>query len=571
MDIIKPLVYRTSAQNEALRTRAKTYKLPINIYEDFSTYAEYFLPKIKVGRKFYSWQWFHYYIANIFQQAIFGNGTLATIEVGPQIGKSLLTSLAITYIHGISPDTNIIYTTYNEEKATDFTKRFLLQWMGLDKYKTIFPHISLKYELDKKDSSKAGAIQRKLSTMKDNAYTLSNFNTKLNYRGGYRCFGLDQGIHGLPADIFIIDDYVSNGDQVKSEVFRKARQEWFYNDMPSRLQDNGSIIIALCTRWYNEDIIGLLHRSYDEDIVPDCISAGIEPPQLNKVRIRAAFRPTDNNPVCDPRKNEGDVLWNVHTLKYSLAKKGIYYSAMYNCDPTETDATLQLRDSDFAYYDKLPDAAGRYMFCIDGASTIKQNSDFTAIGLWFVSGFQRFLIKLWYLKLMTPDLVDFVINLLTIEYKNYDECLIEFADSGKALCQFLQQKNIRHTPLGFSGKALNDTTYKSKTDITSQSNSKMERYLRILPEFFTDEKRIFIPKEDIEHKQEFLRQMITFDANPKRKDDLVDMATYLIYYTGKNVFIAAPRNKINYKPLYNNAMCYNMSYSKNYGFNRNSL
>lgn len=565
-----PLIVRTKAQTQVLREYAKSKGLPERIYENFGIYANYMVPKIKVGKTFYDWIWVHWYIAENLNQAIFSNGTLLTIEVGPQIGKSILTALFISYVHGLSPDSSVIYATYNETKAVDFTKRYVTKFMTDKKYKNIFPHIALKFELDKKDSSAERQIQSKTSTMKDTEFTLLNTKTKKNYLGGYRCFGLDQGIHGVPGDIFLIDDYVDKGDSVKSENFRNKRTEWFYNDMPSRLQDNNSIVIALCTRWYYADIIGLLHSAYEQDIVPDCIAEGIIPPVLNKVRIRAEYRISDDNPKCDPRTREGEKLWKVHTLKYSLAKKGAYFSAMYNCDPSDTDSVNQIKESAFGYYDDLPDVAGRWIYSIDGASTTKQKSDHTAIGLWFVTGFKRYLVKLWYRKFEVPDLIDFVKNLLDTEVEHYDDCLIEYANSGVPLSQFLTRAGYKCTALGFSGNPIDDTQRRKKSEGITKGNSKIERYLRIIPEFSQEEKRIMLPANKIEHQAEFLRQMTTFDGTAGRSDDLVDMATYLIFYTGKNVFKRSVRKNINKTSLHNTNMSYNLGKSNlgNYGFRR---
>jgi len=50
----------------------------------------------------------------------------------------------------------------------------------------------------------------------------------------------------------------------------------------------------------------------------------------------------------------------------------------------------------------------------------------------------------------------------------------------------------------------------------------------------------------------------------------VDMATYLIFYTGKNVFKRSVRKNINKTSLHNTNMRYNLGKSNlgNYGFRR---
>lgn len=543
----KPLITRTPEQLATLRQYALENGLPIDIYENFTSFAHYMVPLI--GEEQFEWQWFHYHICDMYNQVIFKGVKLFTIELPPQIGKSLLTSLFIVYCFGINPDLSIMYVTYNEKKATDFTKKYVIHQLGTAKYAKIFPFVVTKNMLDKKDNSKTGSFQKKTATFSDTEFTLSCpiASMQKNYRGGYKCFGMEQGIHGSPANIFLVDDYVDKGDSVRSENFRRQRQEWFYNDMASRLQGNNSVVGAICTRWYHLDIIGLLHQSYTVDICPAFLEYDLTPPNLEKVKIRFEYRETDNNPPCDPRTKTGQILWLEHLLKYSIAKKGIYANAMYNCDPSDTDSVMQLRPSDFAYYDKLPDVAGRYMFSIDGASTTNKRSDHTAIGYWFVSGLRRYLVKLWYVKMENPVLLRFVKDLL--DTHEYDECLIEFASAGVPLSQSLKDEKYPNiTQLGFSGRPIQSTAKVKNEDKIGKGNSKLERYLRCLPEFLNQDKRIFIPKFKIDHLDTFITQLTTFDGSDGRADDMVDMATYLVYYTKKNVVLYNPRRE-NLQPV----------------------
>lgn len=567
----KPLVSRTPQELEVLRDYAKEQGLPENIYEDFAVFAHYMVPLI--GEEAFEWQWFHYYICAMYNAVIFGGVKLFSIELPPQVGKSLLTSLFIVYCFGINPDLNIMYVTYNENKAKDFTKKYVIHQLGTSKYAAIFPFVVTKNMLDKKDNTKQGSFQRKTATFSDTEFTLSCpiESLKRNYRGGYKCFGMEQGIHGSPANIFLVDDYVDKAQSVMSDNFRIQRREWFFNDMASRLQGNNSVVGAICTRWYHEDIIGLMEDTHKNEVIPLFEKYKKIPPQLNKVKIRTEYRLSDDNPQEDPRSEEGQLLWEEHLLKIAFAKKGAFFNAVYNCDPSATDCRRQLRDEDFGYYDSIPDVAGRWVFSIDGASTTKKRSDHTAIGLWFISGTKRYLAKIWYLKLETPDLIDFVVNLLKVEYPHYDDCLIEYANSGVTLVQTLRKKHhLKCKALGFSGREISDDTKANKGDSITKANGKLERYLRVLPEFQMEDKRIWLSKEPIEHQAEFIRQFTTFDGTEGKADDLVDMGTYLIFYTGINIIQAANTRRVNQKSMYSkNDMCYtlNNNSNANYGFN----
>lgn len=551
-DYSSPLVTRSAEDLTSLRKYAIEAKLPFDIYESFKTFSYYMIDKW--GEAQLDWEWFHYEMANGFQGVVTGECSFLSVECPPQHGKSVLLTLFICYAFGINPNLQIIYATYSEDRAIQVVKEYILSTMSSEKYRKIFPHVLLKADLDKKGSDAKSLLQRKVSSLKDNEFTISSPFGK-NYRGKLLARATGQGIHGVAADIFAIDDFVPNAESAASMNFRRKLTDWFYTDAVSRFQPNTKFIIV-CTRWYNDDPCGLLEREA-KNLVIEFEKNNISPPKFKKIRLRAQYRESDDNVKNDPRNKTGDWLWLPMLTKYILAQKAPNYNALYNCDPTETEGRSQLKETDFGYYDELPDVAGRYMFSIDGASTNNKNSDHTAIGYWFVSSTRRYLIKIWYIKKETPDLIIFVKQLLD-EYK-YDTCLIEFASAGVPLSQTLKKDGYNNIiQLGFSGREINSDNKIKAEDKIAKSNSKMERYLRVLPEFFYEEKRIFIPRQDIPHLKTFIQQMTTFDGVDGKADDLVDMATYLIYYTTISLVKS-------YKPSSNNknytkqtSMCYNV-------------
>jgi len=110
--------------------------------------------------------------------------------------------------------------------------------------------------------------------------------------------------------------------------------------------------------------------------------------------------------------------------------------------------------------------------------------------------------------------------------------------------------------VGFSGRPIESKTPTKNQDKIAKGNSKMERYLRCIPEFMFEEKRIYVPKADIEHLKTFMQQLTTFDGVDGKADDMVDMCTYLIYYTSRQV---VKMSKVN-TPSGNTPTRGNMSY-----------
>ncbi len=413
--------------------------------------------------------------------------------------------------------------------------------MGSEKWRVIFPFVVLKNELDKADHSAKVAMQKKRSMLKDNEFNVIAVDDY--YHGKYVSFGIGQGSHGRPADIMIVDDYVAKADNVRSETFRESLERAFTSDIIARFQAS-TIFMIICTRWYERDPIGLLIEKIPE-VVEGFIEAGLEPPKFESIKIRAQYRISDDNPIEDPRTEEGEWLWKAMLAKYLFAKGTADFHAMYNCDTSDIEKHKQIKLEDFGFYypDELPKHGGRIMICMDGASTAGRRSDHTAIGAWMVYGRKRYLLKLWYERIEVPKLLDLMVHILLEEYPKYNQVLIEFANSGVPVYQFLtsEMKLPFVYALGFSGKIINDNKkiIKSKKDISSKSNSKMDRYLRVIPEFHGDDKKILLPYETIEHQDIFIKQLTNFTGAPGVPDDMVDMCTYLVNYTTTNVIVTS--------------------------------
>jgi len=561
----KPLIIRTKEQEDTLKQYAIDNKLPKNIYQNFTTFAKCMVPKW--GSDKLDWQWFHDYMADGFNGLIFGDHSFLTCEIGPQHGKTVLTSLAMTYIMGSNPSLQLMYFTYSEKRAVSVIKGNVLKFMATDLYKTIFPHILLKADLQQKNKDAKQLMQSKSATLTDSEFTLSSpFGT--NYLGKLVALGIGQGVHGRACDVGFLDDFCANLADSRSETMRQRLYEWYSVDWISRLQPNVKMVVT-CTRWYEDDPVGLLQK----DIRDLKNTFGDDAPIGKEIKIRTEYRKNDNNPVQDPRTQDGDILWDAMAIKYFLAKKSPDFEALYNCNPEALENLKQLKESDFGYYDALPKTNGRLVYSIDGAATANKKSDKTAIGLWFIVGLNRYLIKLWYVKLEVPDLINLVKSILNEQ--SYDDCLIEYASSGIPLYQFLKEANYKCTAIGFSGYEINNTDKKQNSDKIGKSHSKLDRYLRVLPEFVALDKRIWIPREPIEHQKDFVHQMTTFTGVDGRSDDLVDMATQLIFYTMKNVIhvnYTVPNNRIDKnKFAFGKSMCYNIRNNSFMNYQRGNI
>ncbi len=88
--------------------------------------------------------------------------------------------------------------------------------------------------------------------------------------GLYKCAGVKSAIVGRRADLGLIDDYVANQEDADSEPERRKVWNWFLKDFWPRLKP-GALVVIICTRWHEEDLVGCLtdeKNSYNSPISP---------------------------------------------------------------------------------------------------------------------------------------------------------------------------------------------------------------------------------------------------------------------------------------------------------------
>lgn len=76
--------------------------------------------------------------------------------------------------------------------------------------------------------------------------------------GGAIAVGVGAGVTGHGANLIVIDDVVKSRAEAESETYRSRTEDWFNNDLLTRLEEPGGAIILMMTRWHTEDLAGLL-------------------------------------------------------------------------------------------------------------------------------------------------------------------------------------------------------------------------------------------------------------------------------------------------------------------------
>ena len=81
--------------------------------------------------------------------------------------------------------------------------------------------------------------------------------------GGLKAVGVGAGITGFGANLIIIDDPVKNREQANSLTYRDKVWNWYNNDLYTRLEPDGEVVL-IQTRWHEDDLAGRLLRQAAE-------------------------------------------------------------------------------------------------------------------------------------------------------------------------------------------------------------------------------------------------------------------------------------------------------------------
>jgi hypothetical protein len=188
--------------------------------------ASYLEPKFR-------WHWFHREIAEALMDP---NETRIIITVPSQHYKSTLAAEFFPlWFLGNNPDKNVIVASYSAELA----ERHSAETMGMfqsHKYQQMFG-----LELDSQQCNK-GYWKIK------------------GHNGGYVASGIRGTVMGVPADVFILDDYYATAAEARSETVRTSVKTNYRTSIRTRLQSEKSKIIIIATRYDENDLIGEIIR-----------------------------------------------------------------------------------------------------------------------------------------------------------------------------------------------------------------------------------------------------------------------------------------------------------------------
>lgn len=338
-----------------------------------------------------------------------------------------------------------------------------------------------------------------------------------NDRGGFRLATSVQGsTTGEGGDIILGDDMLNIADAY-SDAARERSIDYWKNTIRSRLndQENGALVL-IGQRVHENDVIGyaLSTGSYEAVILP----AEFEPATCFHTVLGCDWRTEEKEPLWKERMGSAalaEIKQDMGTeyftqYQQSPMKEGgnilkAHYFKRYSLSP---DGIITLHKD--GYDEEVPMSACTVVVTSDLATGKKQENDYTAIGIWLLTGkYEAILWDVFHDKIDGPE-GEKQIDRYARQYKRRLLALVmEDVGHQKDAIQRQQQKGwpvIAYHPL---------------VDKVARAHS-FAVYMR--------QGSVFWPLHDTPWKAELERELVTFPRSSN--DDRVDMCTILIALFG---------------------------------------
>jgi len=217
------------------------------------------------------------------------------IFLPPRHGKSEMTTVRYSaWALAQNPDKRVIVGSYNQTLANKFSRKI------------------------RRIATAVGVPIDRARTAVDDWETLEG--------GGVRAAGVGAGITGMGGDIIVIDDPIKNREEANSLTYRERVWTWYTDDLYTRLEPGGKIIIIL-TRWHEDDLAGRILASDDA-------------PNWHVVTLPALAE--DNDPLG---RDYGAALWpdrypldELEKIKTAIGSRA--FASLYQQRPVEQEGGM---------------------------------------------------------------------------------------------------------------------------------------------------------------------------------------------------------------------------------------
>ena len=289
----------------------------------------------------YFTNWHHAIICDYLMRFIAGEIKRLMIFMPPRHGKSELVSRRLpAYIFGVTPDANIIATSYGASLARRMN-RDTQRIIGTPKYAEIFPGTKLS-------SSNIRTVAQGTWLRNSDMFEI------VDHGGTYVSSGIGGPIGGMGMDYGIIDDPYKNRQDANSETVRRSVWDWYTGTFRDRLSKDGSILLTT-TLWSESGLAyELLKRAANDKDADQWVVLRF--PAEYDDRMPLTIKPFVIE--CDERVEIGEPLWpnrfGADALNATRASIGTYeWNAKFQQDPAPREGNMFKREW-FKITDALP-------------------------------------------------------------------------------------------------------------------------------------------------------------------------------------------------------------------------
>lgn len=398
-------------------------------------------------------------ISKYLQRIAEGEQLRILIEMPPRHGKSMtVTETFPSYYLARNPDKRVIATAYSDSLAKKFGR------LNRNKFNEFGSLFDLEMSFDK---NAAG-----------------NWNVS-KHTGGMIATGIGSSITGEGADLLIIDDPIKNNEEAQSITIRNKIWDEWESTLSTRLHD-GASVIAIQTRWHEDDFIGrLLERSPHKWI-----------------RLRLPAIAEDDDDLIGRKPGEPLAPELGYGLEWAEEKKlevgSKVWSSLYQQNPTPASGDVIKREW-IQYYDVLPSRLDKIIISWDMTFKDKKESDYVVGQAWGQKGADKYLIDQLRAKMSFTETLKSV-RAFKNKHEDAREVLVEDKANGTAIIDALKREISGIIPIEPIG-------------------SKIARLEAVAPQF--EAGNIFIPK-NAHFTGDFVEEVVGF---PSAKNDDIPDAT----------------------------------------------
>lgn len=341
----------------------------------------------------YTWTWpYLAYIQKLLDKVTSGEIKRLLIFLPPRHGKTELTTIryAVWRLEQ-NPELRIIIGAYNQILANKFSR-------------------------------KARRIASQRIAMSRDRVAVEDWETAAG--GGIRAIGVGGGITGQGGNLIIIDDAVKSREEAESATYRERCWDWYTDDLYTRLEPGGSIIV-INTRWHEDDLSGRILNSEDA-------------PNWTVVSLPAFAEENDplgrevGQALCPERFDEVALL-GIKTVLGSYA-----FNALYQQRPAPAEGGM-IRRGWWKFYRENPSEFDEVIQSWDMAFKDSKSSDYVVGQVWARKGADKYLLD------QVRDRIDFPatlmsVKMITAKWPDAHAKLVEDKANGPAVISTLQHE-----------------------------------------------------------------------------------------------------------------------------------